>query len=48
MVASLDIHPDFHGRGLGTWMLQWAELRAGQIAETLPPDQRLFPQKSVL
>lgn len=41
MVASPNIHPDFHGQGLGTWMLRWAEQRARELAETLSQDQRV-------
>jgi mycothiol synthase len=39
LVAWPRIHPEYRGRGLGTWMLRWAERRARQIAETLPKTQ---------
>lgn len=39
MIASPRIHPDYRARGLGSWMLHWAEQRAQQIAETLPQDR---------
>ncbi len=36
MIASPRTHSTYHGQGLGTWMLRWAERRARQIAEGLP------------
>jgi len=39
MIASPRIHPDYRARGLGSWMLHWAEQRARQISETLPQDR---------
>ena len=38
IIASPRIHPDYHGRGLGAWMLHWSEQRAKEIANTQPRD----------
>lgn len=42
IVAWPRIHPDHRGKGLGTWMLRWAERRARQIAATLPEEQEIL------
>lgn len=35
------IHPDFEGLGLGTFLLDWAERRARQVFDRVPPDARV-------
>ncbi|MBN2045794.1 MAG: GNAT family N-acetyltransferase [Anaerolineales bacterium] len=35
------VHPDFKGLGIGTALLTWAERRASQVIETVPPDARV-------
>jgi mycothiol synthase len=35
------IHPDFEGLGLGTFLLHWAEGRARQVFDRLPPEARV-------
>ncbi len=41
------VHPDFGDLGLGTWLLQWAEERAGRVLDTLPADLRFAPRTGV-
>ncbi|MGE5777317.1 MAG: GNAT family N-acetyltransferase [Chloroflexota bacterium] len=38
------VHPDYGDRGIGTWMLQWAETRSLQALETVPPELRFAPR----
>ena len=41
MIASPRIHPACYGLGLGTYLNRWAQQRAQQIAEILPPGERV-------
>jgi len=40
------VHPDFTGKGLGTYVTNWSEERCGQLIEKLPADLRLAPRVS--
>ena len=35
------VHPDFMGKGLGTYLTNWAEARCRQVIEALPSDLRI-------
>lgn len=41
------VHPDFSGKGIGTYLLKWAEYRAKQVLGELPPDLRFAPRVGV-
>lgn len=38
------VHPDFEGQGFGTTLLEWAESRARQAMDRVPPDLRVAMQ----
>jgi len=38
------VHPDYGGKGIGTYMLKWAEYRVKQVMDDLPPDLRFAPR----
>ena len=35
------VHPDFRGRGIGNYLMAWAETRAGQSLGKAPPEARV-------
>jgi len=35
------VHPDYEGLGIGTYLLQWAEQRALQVLDIVPPQVRV-------
>lgn len=35
------VHPEYRHRGIGTWLMTWAEARARQAIERVPPDARV-------
>ncbi len=41
------VHPQYGGRGIGTYLLKWAEYRAGQALDELPPDVRFAPRVGI-
>ena len=41
------VHPDYGDRGIGTYMLRWAENHALRALEELPPDLRFAPRLGI-
>ncbi|MFZ5908909.1 MAG: GNAT family N-acetyltransferase [Chloroflexota bacterium] len=41
------VHPDYGGKGIGTYMLKWAEYRVKQVIDDLPPDLRFAPRVGI-
>jgi len=35
------VHPDYQSRGLGAYLIEWAETRAGQSLDKAPPEARI-------
>lgn len=42
------VHPDFTGKGLGTYVTAWGEERCCQLIDVLPADLRIAPRASVI
>jgi mycothiol synthase len=38
------VDPDYEGKGLGTWMIRWAEQRALQVLPNVPAELRFAPR----
>jgi mycothiol synthase len=41
------VHPDYSDRGIGTYMLKWAEQRAMRALAEIPPDLRFAPRVGI-
>lgn len=38
------VHPDYEDMGIGTWLLQWAEMRSSKALQEVPEGQRFAPR----
>lgn len=41
------VHPDYSGKGIGAYLLKWAEYRVRQVLDELPPDLRFAPRAGI-
>ncbi|MBK9925561.1 MAG: GNAT family N-acetyltransferase [Anaerolineales bacterium] len=41
------VHPDYENKGIGTWLLTWAEERAKRVITNLPADLRFAPRVGI-
>jgi mycothiol synthase len=42
------VHPDYRGRGIGRYLIQWSEQRARQVLDRVPPEARVVAQTDSL